>query len=207
MLKHVGRLKKSRRKVVVAYRTLPGDPLSCVAVTTENLEAADHDSLMKLVESNAGQSAYELAEAMARTQLSDGSNMLGTFHKTGKMVKFSTNEIEMTPDTNSTVSLDDLNKIIANQKGISIEDLALQDPTAKNKPKTTVSDQQSLESNVTQVNEALAAGPNDVLTDEQLASSYRSQADKLFKEAKRLREEAEELSPTKKKTKTSVEKK
>ena len=41
---------------------------------------------------------------------------------------------------------------------------------------------------------------DDVITDEQLAAQYRSQADALFKEAKALREQAEELVPTKKKT-------
>jgi hypothetical protein len=43
-----------------------------------------------------------------------------------------------------------------------------------------------------------------VLSDEDLAAQYRSQADAMFKEAKRLREQAEELAPTKKKTKTSA---
>jgi hypothetical protein len=38
-----------------------------------------------------------------------------------------------------------------------------------------------------------------VISDEQLAASLRSQADGMFKEAKRLREQAEELVPTKKK--------
>ena len=54
-LKHVGRIAANKRKVVVAYRTLPGEPENCLVVTTENLDAADHDSLMKLVESDAGQ--------------------------------------------------------------------------------------------------------------------------------------------------------
>ena len=99
MLKHVGRLKKNQRKLIVAYRTVPGEPSNCVCVTTENLEAGDHDALMKLVESNAGQTSNELAEAMSRTRLPDGSNMLARFHTTGKMVKFTTAEVEMTPDT------------------------------------------------------------------------------------------------------------
>ena len=45
------------------------------------------------------------------------------------------------------------------------------------------------------------APDNGVVSDEQLAASYRSQADSMFKEAKRLREQAEELAPTKKKKK------
>ena len=45
----------------------------------------------------------------------------------------------------------------------------------------------------------------DVLTDEALASQYRSQADSLFKEAKSLREQAEQLVPTKRKSKTTAD--
>ena len=45
-LKHVGRLKNNKRKLIVAYRVVPGDTNHCVCVTTENLDAADHDTLM-----------------------------------------------------------------------------------------------------------------------------------------------------------------
>jgi len=194
MLKHIGRLKKSKRKVIVAYRTLPGDSSSCVCVSTENLEAADHDSLIKLVESNAGQNSYEFAQVMARGTLSDGSNMLARFHTTGKMIKVKTNEVEMTPDTNNSISLDELNKIIAEQKGVTIDDLALtadnQEPTQSKKDNSKSID----------IQDNLPTTDNEALTDEALAASYRSQADTMFKEAKRLREEAEKLHPTKKKT-------
>ena len=47
----------------------------------------------------------------------------------------------------------------------------------------------------------LQAPDDGVISDEDLAANYRSQADRLFKEAKRLREQAEELVPTKKKKK------
>jgi len=191
MLKHIGRIKKNKRKVIVAYRTLPGDSSNCVCVTTENLEAADHDSLIKLVESNAGQNSYEFAQVMARGTLSDGSNMLARFHATGKMVKLPTSAIEMTPDLNTNISLDELNKIIAEQKGVTIDDLALTESNEEPKQRK----QSSQTASATDVPET-----NDVLTDEQLAANYRSQADNLFKEAKRLREEAEKLVPTKKKT-------
>jgi len=43
-----------------------------------------------------------------------------------------------------------------------------------------------------------------VLTDDVLAAQYRSQADALFKEAQALRKQAEELVPTKKKTKAKA---
>lgn len=196
MHKHVGRLKKSQRKVIVAYRTLPGDPNNCVCVTTENLEAADHDTLIKLVESNAGQNSYEFVQAMARSTLSDGSNMLARFHTTGKMVKIPTTEVEMTPDLNTKIVLSELNQIIAEQKGVTIADLALtennEEPTSSNRKQNVVSQ--------TETTSSQPQSSNDVLTDEQLAANYRSQADTMFKEAKRLREEAEKLHPTKKKT-------
>ena len=48
------------------------------------------------------------------------------------------------------------------------------------------------------------APDNGVLSDEDLAKSYRSQADRLSKEAAQLRRQAEELVPTKKKSKAKV---
>ena len=191
MLKHVGRMKKNQRKVIVAYRTIPGDAESAIVVTTENLEAADHDSLMKLVESNSGQTAEELADVMARTRLSDGSNMLARFHTTGKMVKVPTNAVELTPDTKTIIMLDELNRMIAEQKGVSIEDLAVRSDA---QPVASVNEI----SEPVEASAPLQAPQDGVLTDEQLAAQYRSQADALFKEAQSLRKQAEELVPTKK---------
>ena len=194
-LKHVGRIAANKRKVVVAYRTLPGEPENCLVVTTENLDAADHDSLMKLVESDAGQNEDEFATAMARTRLSAGRIMLAGFHTTGKMTKVPTSSVEMTPDRNAGIMLDELNKMIAEQRGVAIEDLAVkspdQDPT------------QTQESTIATASE-IPSTPvqEEVLDDAKLAAQYRSQADAMFKEAKRLREQAEELVPTKKKAKT-----
>jgi len=190
MLKHVGRMANNKRKIVVAYRVVPGEPDNCIVVTTENLMAEEHDSLMKMVESDAGQSTNELSEVMARTRLPDGRNMLAAFHTTGKMTKVATNLVEMTPDRNNTIMLHELNEIIAQQKGVTVSDLA-GTPTANtaSAPEPT----------------AQATVASDVMSDEDLAASYRSQADALFKEAKALREQAESLVPTKKKTKKTEE--
>ena len=200
MLKHVGRIKNNGRKIVVAYRTLPNDSASCVVVTTENLEAADHDSLMTLVTSNAGQTANEFAEAMGRTLLSDGSNMLSRFHITGKMIKMPTDTIEMLPDSKTVLPLNELNEIIATQKGVSVDDLAIKDPNSQDKKTEEVTP------TVSKVNQPSSTSDTDsVLSDEDLAARLRSQADQLFKEAKNLREQAESLVPTKRKTKKSDE--
>ena len=192
MLKHVGRLIQTKRKVILAFRTLPGDPTYCLVVTTENLESGDHDTLMTLVESNAGQNANEFAEVMSRSPLPDGSNMLAKFHQTGKLMKVSTEEVEMTPDLHTTIKLSTLNETIASQRGVTIADLAIKEPGTQT---STTSSPTPTE---------ISSATTDVLSDEQLASSYRSQADQLFKEAKRLREQAESLVPTKRATKKSA---
>lgn len=198
-LKHVGRLKKSKRRAIVAYRTLPNDPLNALVIFTDSLNADEHASLIRCVESEAGQSAYELAEAMARTYLVDGRNMLAGFHGTGKLFKIATSEIEMIPDLHTTVGLDELNQIIANQRGVSLEDLSLKGPNTPQQE--TSSKTATVEETTAVVN---SAPTNSVLTDEDLAASLRSQADSMFKEAKRLREQAEELAPSKKKAKSTV---
>lgn len=195
-LKHVGRQINNKRKVVVAYRVVPGDPNSCIVVPTESLMAEEHDALIKLVESDAGQNAYELAEAMARTRLPDGRIMLAAFHTTGRFVKMPTSNIEMMPNRNTTINLAELNETIAAQKGIAVEDLAIK-PAPTSNPSRTKTEAQAVQEALV---EPLQAATDGVLTDEQLAAQYRSQADAMFKEAKRLREEAEALSPTKKKT-------
>ena len=189
MYKHVGRIKNNQRKVVVAYRTIPNDPYSCLVVTSDALPASDHDDLMKLVESDAGQSADEFYEAMQRTYLSDGRNMLAGLHAHGHMRKFPTNEVEMVPNRSSTILLSELNEVIAQQKGVAIDDLAVKGETKEPAPAAQESTPATLE-----------APQDEVLTDEAIAAKLRSDADRLFKEAKALREQAEDLSPTKRKT-------
>jgi hypothetical protein len=183
-LKHVGRMAANKRRIVVAFRVVPGEPENCIVITTENLSADEHDTLIKAVESTAGQEANDFSQVMARTLLPDGRNMLAHFHKTGKMVKVPTNQVEMMPNRNTTIMLDQLNQLIAEQMGVTVEDLA--SPQTNKKESEPV-----IESTQT------TAMP-EVLTDEALAAKYRSDADRLFKEAKRLREEAEKLAPTKK---------
>jgi hypothetical protein len=203
--KHVGRIAKTKKKCGVVYRVVPGEPESCVVVLTESLEAADHDSFINLINSATAQDAYELGEAMSRTQLSDGRNMLAGFHTTGRMIKVATNQVEMTPNNSASVNLSELNNIIAQQKGVTVADLAL--GGAKVKPNNTdvtnavdayiVPTMAAMDESVTTT--------DGVLDDETLAKQLRSQADALFKEAQRLRSEAEELAPTKKATKKIAE--
>ena len=205
-LKHVGRVAANRRKVVVAYRVIPGDPDNCLVVQTENLSADEHDSLIRVVESAAGQEAYEFAEAMARTYLPDGRNMLAGFSQTGKLNKVPTAAIEMTPNANTNINLAELNKMIAEQQGVTVADLALKDPNGQTVQPATESVEPAVDPLETySAPQEDNTSSSDVLSDDQLAAQYRSQADALFKEAKKLREQAEELSPTKKRTTKKTE--
>jgi|TARA_B110000977_G_scaffold26608_1_gene33243 hypothetical protein len=201
MLKHVGRIASTKRKVIVAYKVLPGEPDDCVVVTTENLEAGDHDTLMKLVESSAGQQAEDLATVMMRTTLSDGGNMLARFHKTGKMIKVKTANVEMVPNRNTSIMLSELNEVIAQQRGVTVNDLAVKSKSGETTPLLNESDGPAITAS-----EMAAAAPSvapvaddGIMTDEVLAKKFRSDADRLSKEAAELRRQAEELVPTKKK--------
>ena len=203
-LKHVGRIASNRRKVVVAYRVVPDEPENCVVVQTENLSADEHDALIKAVESAAGQEAEEFAVAMARAYLPDGRNMLSGFHTTGKMRKVAQSEVEMTPNGNTVINLAELNKLIAEQKGVTVGDLAMRSNPAEAAP--APEGEVDAVAQYTETQSQVAEPASDgIITDEQLAAQYRSQADALFKEAKALREQAEELVPTKRKTKKTEE--
>jgi hypothetical protein len=203
--KHVGRIIKTKKKCGVVYRVVPGEPESCVVVMTESLDAADHDSLINLINSATAQDAYELGEAMARSQLSDGSNMLARFHSTGRMQKVATNLVEMTPNNNASINLAELNNIIAQQKGVTVDDLALggAKPAVANTGVTNAADAYVTPS-MAAMDEAVTTN-DGILDDESIAKQLRSQADSMFKEAQRLRSEAEELAPTKKATKKTAE--
>ena len=181
-IKHVGKMKGSGEKVAVVYRTVPGDSKSAVVIQTSKIDAADHDALMKVIESNAGQTAFELHEVLGRNMTPDGQSMLLKFHQGGFMQKVPTDTVIMTPTTKDSVQLDELNKIIAEQKGVSIDDLAVKPDTS-----TNVASSQTARNT-----------PSQPLSDEQLAGQMRSNADRFYKEAARLRKEAEALSPTKK---------
>lgn len=190
--KHVGKMKNNSAKVLVAYRTLPGESDSALLVNVAKLSSAQHDSIMKVVESQQGQAENELGNILARSKFPDGRTMLQALHTNGQLVKVGTSEVIMTPATGSEIVLSELNQLIAEQKGVTVDQLAI----GEEQPKAEVQE-------IAKVNEVKPSQEtqqdNGVLTDDDLAKQYRSQADAMFKEAQRLRKQAEELSPTKKK--------
>lgn len=184
-MKHVGKMKNNSARLAVVYRTLPGEPTNALVVGTQGLPDSHHDALMSLIESDSAQQVNELAEILAVRKFPDGTIMLGYMHQYGHLKKVPTNMVLMTPDSQTQIQLDELNRLIAEQKGVSVEDLAITDGTQKNKPA-------KVQSNNTEIK----ISESVPLT----ASEMRSKADALYKEASKLRKEADLLDPPKKKT-------
>jgi hypothetical protein len=201
-IKHVGRVKATNKKCLVAYRTLPGDAYSCLIIPTENMPDIYHDALINLVESGSGQSSYELAEALDRTQFPDGSRMLPWLHTNNRLIKAPTNAIEVTPTVQTSILLSELNQIIAEQRGVPVDQLALQESQAKETDKATAPKLNETAISTKQVGKVeptiQTSDPVSFDSPDAEAKWYRSQADKLAKEAASYRRKAEELVPTKK---------
>jgi hypothetical protein len=129
--------------------------------------------------------------------------MLSNLHVTGRLTKVKTSEVEVTPNLHTTISLDELNQLIAEQRGISVNDLAIGNQSQvqevaqvrdlSDSPEVTTTE--DINSPVTSVVESTEVTPS-FDTPEAEAKFYRSQADKLSKQAAEMRRKAEELAPT-----------
>ena len=194
-LKHLGRIKGTNKKCLVAFRTLPGDAYHALVIHTEALPDELHNAIINLVESNSAQTSYEFAEALDRTQFPDGSRMLPNLHQNGRLVKMPTDQIEMTPNIGASILLSELNQIIAEQRGIAVDELHV--PPGSNDKSKEIATAKELPVGTVSVNETV---PEVTTFDnaESEAKHYRSQADKLAKQAAEFRRKAEELVPTKK---------
>lgn len=207
MIKHVG--KHSDRKVVVLYRTVPGEDHMCLLVYSELLPRMLHDSIMKCLESPVGQQADNFAEAVFRTLLPDGRNILEVVHKEGFMKKVATNQIIMTPTPSQTIRLDELNKLLAEMAlgEDAIKRMAEIDAQsglqAKKRDNTPKKNRDVGEPVAPTYNPPLQASETDVLSDEVIAAQQLAQASRMRKEAAsmlseaaRLEKEAAILCPT-----------
>ena len=130
--KHIGELAdESKAKVVIMYRTVPGEADNCLVVGTKFLPDQYHNALMRAVESEGGQDAFEFAEYASRQTFPDGTNMLAMLHNDNYIKKFKTKDIMVTYGTgeDGRILLNKLNEMIAKEKGVSVKDLA-KDPEA-----------------------------------------------------------------------------
>ena len=131
--KHIGELAdESKAKVVIMYRTVPGEADNCLVVGTKFLPDMYHNALMKAVESDGGQEANEFADYASRQTFPDGTNMLAMLHNDNYIKKFKTKEIMVTYGNteDGKILLNKLNEMIAKDRGVKVADLAQKDPDA-----------------------------------------------------------------------------
>ncbi len=131
--KHIGELVDGGAKVVIMYRTVPGEPDNCLVVGTKFLPDVYHNALMKAVESDGGQDADEFADYASRQTFPDGTNMLAMMHNDNFIKKFKTKEIIVTYGNTEEgrILLSKLNEMIAKEKGISVKEMAKDPETTK----------------------------------------------------------------------------
>ena len=209
MLKHIG--SHNDRKVVVLFRQVPGEDHMCLIVYSDLLPRLIHDEVMRCLESAPGQQADNLADALHRILMADGRNALEVIHKEGFMKKVQTSQVIMTPTPATKIRLDELNKLLAEMalgadavKRMTEVDSqsGLQNKKRDNSPPPRNVGEPAIKANPALAVPALQAGPNDVLTDEAIATQQlvqanrmRNEATSLLAEAARLESEAASLSP------------
>lgn len=195
-------MTKNNAKVLVAFRTLPGESNHALIIPVSQLSDSYHDSIMKVVESDQAQEAFELGEMLFIRSFPDGRPMLNALQADNCLTKVPTDSVTMMPTTSDEVALHTLNMLIAEQRNCAIDDLCnfvSGAPAANTEVKELVKVKDLTES-VVEKSTKIQANANQTLSDKDIAKGLRSQADSLYKEAARLRKEAEDLDPTAKKT-------
>jgi hypothetical protein len=206
-LKHVG--KHGDRKVAIIFREVPGEPHMCLVTYTETLNQHIHDPLIKCIESDIGQHSESLSDALNRTLGLDGQPILFTLHREGLLKKVQTENIVVTPNSNTKIKLNELNKILTEMKQgeDAVKRMAeldksrgLQDPVDVAR---RVREGKTRDAKVP-ATQPLIASSSDALGDNVIANNLRQQAQKMEAEAKgllaesaRLMSEAASMDPVK----------
>ena len=144
-MKHVGKLKTTGSKVIVVNRTLPGDAMSALVIDRDALRPLEEDMIVPLLESTEGQDAFEFGHVLGRHRMPledspnletadkanslQGISILEHLHTSGQLLKQATENVLMTEPGADAIQLDKLNEIIAEQKGVRVEGLAIQSDT------------------------------------------------------------------------------
>jgi hypothetical protein len=213
MIKHVG--KHNDKRCVIIFRKIPDLEHMALVVYSDLLPRMTHDEIMRALESPQGQQATEIADVLFRTIMADGTNCLESLHRNGLMKKVPTNQVLVTPTSNSSVRLDELNDIL-DEMAKGEEALARlqnidsnrgytgkKNNTAKNQPRRAeiqeIGERRTREA---QGNTSAADMLTGMLSDTDLAAQRLEQAQKmeasakaLLAEAERLKSEAQSLSP------------
>ena len=210
-IKHVGRM--GDRKLCVLFRQVPGEDHMCLIIHPEVLPAHWQDAIQKVIESDIGQTADELANAMHRSLLPDGRPILETLHTERMIKKVRTADVIMTPTTNSSIRLDELNKMLNEMKqgDEAIKRMAQNDasrgmvePSVKRAAEAAYKKDRAEKADPNYVAPPmLKAGQDGALTDRDIAANMLAQAKamelnakQMVAEAARMKKDAERMDPT-----------
>ena len=202
-LKHVG--KHGDRKVCILFRQVPGEDHMCLLVYPETLPVHWQDTIQKVLESDIGQQAEELADALHRSLLPDGRAILETLHQERMIKKVRTSDVIITPRTDAKIRLDELNKMLNEMKlgDAAVRKMAendasrgLVDPTVKRRAEAEFKAGQQAKA------DALRAPQDAALSDRDIAANMVFQAKKMeaeatamIAEASRMKKEASRMDP------------
>lgn len=198
-LRHVG--KHNDRKVAVIFREVPGESHMCLVTYTELLNQNIHDPMIKCIESDIGQHSENLADALNRSYTKDGRSILQVLHMEGQLKKVNTELIVMTPQPNTKIKLNELNKILdeMQQGEAAVKRLAEMDKsTGMQNPQDVVRRMRGNKlpeqlQEGTSNESSMKINSSDALDDSYIATNLRTQAEKMSREAQGLLAEADRL--------------
>lgn len=107
-LKHVGRHSKTGQRLVVVFMQLPDEPEHALVLYSDSLPDRYHQTMMEAVESPEGQASKQLYEVLSRKVFWHGTQILQTLHQERFLVKVNTAEVIMTPNTSTSIALNEL---------------------------------------------------------------------------------------------------
>ena len=170
----------------------------CLVIYPEVLNASWQDTIQKVVESDVGQQSEELADALHRSFLPDGRPILQTLHNERMIKKIRCGEVIMTPRMDSSIRLDELNKMLNEMKlgADAVKKMAENDaargmvaPEVKRAAEAEFKAQQSQSA----PQAPFQAPAQGALSDRDIAANKLFQANRMEQEAKQLIAEANRM--------------
>jgi hypothetical protein len=109
--KHVGTVNS--KKAIIVQRQLSGDESHmAVVIYSEIMPSKYHDDIMKVLESDEGQQAWEFRDILERRMMGDGNNMLEALSSEGYLKRVPAANVMVTPNSKSSMRLDELTKLL-----------------------------------------------------------------------------------------------
>lgn len=209
MYKHIG--VHNGKTVYILYRKVPGEDHMCLVVYPDSLPGKLSSEVRVALNTKDGQDAKCFAEFLHTRLLDTGQTLLTCLHKEGYIKKVQTSAVIVTPNNQSKVRLDELNKLIDEIEtgGEAAEKLKELDANSgynkeigaktkslaeiKKSRDKGISEQYSAKNSPTLNMPTLKPGPDGIITDKDIAENNLKQAAIYRMEAERLEKEAEKL--------------